>query len=103
LNPWNTAEYGKIKIYTKPVNLIDTGLIVTPDLNWHTFEIAVDFAKQQYLYIMVDDHRVDLTGIDLAQVYHPDWGAKFLCPSPRIPKCLPATDLRECIRVDGTV
>jgi hypothetical protein len=74
LNPWVPNKYGHILIYKRPVDLIDTGIIVTPDLAWHSYQIAVDFLKKQYLYIQIDSQRVDLTGIDLATIYHPDWG-----------------------------
>ena len=75
LNPW-TSDFGKIKIYTYPLTLIDTGLTVPPDTSWHSFELVVNLADQTYVSIAVDGHTVDLQGVRLAQVYHPDWGSE---------------------------
>jgi hypothetical protein len=75
LNPWD-ANYKKIRIYTYPLTLIDTGIILTPDTIWHSFELAVDTVSQRYLYIAIDGRRVDLSGTRLAQVYQPNWGSE---------------------------
>jgi hypothetical protein len=73
LNPW-TADYGKIKVYTAPLNLIDTGLVVTPDTNWHSFELVIDLVNQKYVSVTIDGNTTDLNNILLAQVHHPEWG-----------------------------
>jgi hypothetical protein len=74
LNPWGGENYGKIKIYTRPIILVDTGKKVTPDTNWHKFEIMVDFASGKYVFIAIDEDVIDVGSHDLAQVHHPDWG-----------------------------
>lgn len=73
LNPW-AADYGHIKVYAWPLQLIDTGIIVPPDTQWHSFELVVDLASQRYISIAVDGDSRDLSSTLLAQVYHPDWG-----------------------------
>ncbi len=76
LNPWSPG-IGKIKVYTGsgPSRLIDTGITLKPDLQWHSFELAVDFSSRKYLFIAIDGQRLDLGSISLARVEHPDWGS----------------------------
>lgn len=74
LNPWVTQEYGKIKIYIYPLQLVDTGIKVTPDSAWHTFELVTDLVSQKYVSITVDGETKALQVYDMAAVYHPDWG-----------------------------
>jgi len=73
LNPWE-SDYGKIKVYTEPLQLVDAGIALAPDTEWHSFELAVDLVAQEYLYITIDGQRSELSGVDLAQVHHPEWG-----------------------------
>jgi len=73
LNPW-TSDYGGIKIYVKPLRLMDTGIILSPDTSWHTFELVVDLAAGHYVSITIDDETMDLEGHELARVAHPEWG-----------------------------
>jgi len=73
LNPW-AADYGRIKVYTWPLQLVDTGITIPPDTQWHSFELIVDLASQRYVSIAVDGNSRDLSSTLLAQVYHPDWG-----------------------------
>ena len=73
LNPW-IEPTGKIKIYTLASELIETGKIVAPDTNWHSFELMVDFKTQDYVYIIVDGDTIDLGTYKLARIYEPDWG-----------------------------
>lgn len=73
LNPWS-PDFGKIKVYTKPVNLIDTGILLTPDLEWHTFELVVNFENKKYVSITIDGTVKYLNTIDLAQVSQTSWG-----------------------------
>ncbi len=75
LNPW-MSDFGKIQIYTYPLTLIDTGITVPPDTSWHSFELMVDLANQEYVSITIDGHTVDLRGVRLAQRYHPEWGSE---------------------------
>jgi hypothetical protein len=75
LNPW-VADYGKVKIYISPLNLIDTGIKLTPDTNWHTFELVADLSTQKYQSISVDGEKRDLQSYEMAAVYHPDWGSE---------------------------
>ncbi len=73
LNPW-TADMGKFKVYTDPVNLVDTGISVAPDTEWHTYEIVVDFNKREYISVTIDDETKDLSGLRVAHLYRPYWG-----------------------------
>lgn len=73
LNPWK-VDYGKIKVYIKPLILTDTGITLTPGTDWHAFELVVDFVNQEYVSITIDGEFKDLRGMELAQVSHPDWG-----------------------------
>ncbi len=76
LNPWSPG-IGKIRVYTGsgPSRLVDTGIVLRPDLQWHSFELAVDFTSRKYLFIAIDGQRLDLGSLDLARVQHPDWGS----------------------------
>ena len=73
LNPWRT-DYGHIMVYTEPVTLIETGISVTPDTEWHDFSITADFEAREFRSITVDGQTVDLSGVPLARVAHPEWG-----------------------------
>jgi hypothetical protein len=75
LNPW-TLDYGKIKVYINPIKLVDTGITIAPDLNWHTFEISVDLTNQRYVSITVDGQTRDLRQHELARVPQPSWGTE---------------------------
>jgi hypothetical protein len=75
LNPWQ-PDYGKIKIYRNPVELVDTGLRVEPDTEWHTFELVVDLASQRYVRIVIDGRVADLGQVELARVTQPSWGSE---------------------------
>lgn len=76
LNPWTSNEFGKIKVYTYPVKLADTGLKLDPDTSWHKFELIVNLRSKRYVSITVDGQTKDLSKIPLAQVTHPDWGSE---------------------------
>jgi hypothetical protein len=73
LNPW-TQDYGKIKVYAKPAILVDSGITLTPDTNWHTFELVANLETQHYEFIVIDGMTADLSSVELAQVYQPEWG-----------------------------
>jgi hypothetical protein len=76
VNPWNEANYGKIQIWTSadPIVLIETGITVEPDTEWHTFELIADFINQKYISITIDGETKNLDTVDLPRVAHPDWG-----------------------------
>ncbi len=73
LNPWDPS-YGKIMVYTNPVTLVETGIVVNPDTAWHSFEMTVDFVTQRYVSIDIDGEWIDLSGLDLARIHRPEWG-----------------------------
>jgi|GEM_PF-1855041 len=73
LNPW-LPDYGSIKVYNKPLDLVDVGITVTPDTDWHAFELVADLAKQKYVSITIDDATKCLSHLELAQVTKPSWG-----------------------------
>jgi hypothetical protein len=72
LNPWTQDGMdGKTKIYIKGVDSpIDTGINITPNTKWHTFELVVDFQTKKYVSISFDDNAKNLENYELAQVYH---------------------------------
>ncbi len=74
LNPWVTSDYGKIKIYTKSLFLIDTGINIKPDTNWHSFDLIIDLRTQKYISATIDGKYIDLSAFELARVSHSDWG-----------------------------
>lgn len=73
LNPWS-PDYGKIKVYRYPIDLVETGISLTPDTAWHTFALEVDLSKRRYVSVAVDARAVDLTRVELARVHQPTWG-----------------------------
>ncbi len=77
LNPWD-PNFTKIMVYTTSngaLTAVDTGIRLTPDTNWHYFEINADLANRVWTGIGLDGTSWNpLTNLPLAQVYHPDWG-----------------------------
>ncbi|MBF0103240.1 MAG: hypothetical protein HQK77_20260 [Desulfobacterales bacterium] len=76
LNPWSEV-YGKVFVYTglnNSLTLIDTGITVVPDTDWHQFELLVDFGTQKYISISVDGVLVDISNVNVAKIYRPNWG-----------------------------
>ena len=78
LNPWD-PNYGKIFVYTTSggqLSAYDTGVVLTPDTNWHVFDIRADLANRVYAGMNVDSGNWrPLTNLPLAQIYHQDWGS----------------------------
>jgi len=74
LNPWTAAEFGKIKVYTQSLRLIDTGIRLRPDTAWHRFDLVVDLQRRRYVSISIDEQTRDLGKTPLAEVRHADWG-----------------------------
>jgi hypothetical protein len=54
LNPWQ-LDLGHVQVYTgsNPIVLVETGLILQPDLGWHTFELVVDLVGQRYVSLTI--------------------------------------------------
>jgi len=77
INPWLPEEYGKIKVYSKndqdQLALIDTGITLNPDMNWHTFEMVVDLENKKYVYVTIDNETKELNSVKLAEVSQPEW------------------------------
>jgi len=76
LNPWNAATYGKVYLWAgyDPITKLDTGITLTPDTQWHRFELVADFINKRYVSMTVDDQTVDLRTTDLPRVHRPAWG-----------------------------
>ena len=76
LNPWNKSY--ELKLYSinrnNELKLIRTGLKVTPDTKWHSFELAIDTCSKRYVYIRFDNKMRYVPYIKLARVKHLDWG-----------------------------
>ncbi len=76
LNPWE-PDFGEVRVYTgQPPQLLDTGLTIKPDTQWHSFRLVANFATEQYESVTVDGQTRDLQA-DLARAYHPDWQHDF--------------------------
>ena len=70
LNPWTPdGKNGTIMIYTKPTKLIPIANL-TPDTDWHTFELVINLTSKKYISISIDGKLVDLSTYELTQVYH---------------------------------
>lgn len=75
LNPWN-ADFGKIKVYTTNFQLAETGIILNPDTNWHTFGLELDFSSLKYQKIYVDTLESDISGIPVLVKSYPGWSSE---------------------------
>ena len=78
LNPWD-PNHGKVMVYTTnssgALTAVDTGFTLPLDTNWHYFEINADLRDRVWAGIGLDGTQWNaLTGLPLAQIYHPDWG-----------------------------
>jgi hypothetical protein len=72
VNPW-TPDFGHLSVYTgQPPQLLDTGLSITPDTNWHSFKLVANFLTDHYVSATIDGQTLPVTA-PLAQVFHPDW------------------------------
>lgn len=81
LNPWRTNEFGKLKVYTGgtgTLQLVDTGLVIPPDTNWHRIESVVDFVSTQFVSLVADGVRANLSTVAIARVYRPTWGNELV-------------------------
>jgi hypothetical protein len=56
------------------MDLVDTGLYLQPDTQWHRFSLVINLNTQKYVSISIDDQSLSLSDTGLAQVYHADWG-----------------------------
>jgi len=74
LNPWDTSTFGHLFVYTNGITLQDTGVVVTPDTNWHSFELIANFTTKKYESMSIDGVYHSLSGINVGSVYHPEWG-----------------------------
>ncbi len=73
LNPW-TKDYGLIKLYTTNLALYNTGIRLTPDTNWHDFELVGDFERQKYISVTIDGNRKEVGLVSPVMVHQPTWG-----------------------------
>jgi hypothetical protein len=75
LNPWSPT-FGHIQVYTgtNALDLVETGLVLPPDLDWHRFRLVVDLETQRYVSLTIDGQVADLSALTLARVSHPEWG-----------------------------
>ena len=76
LNPNSEDDYGSIKVYVDkdPIKLVDTGIQLDVDTQWHSFDLVIDFANRRYVSITIDDIMADLSEIKLAEVPQGKWG-----------------------------
>ncbi len=73
LNPWVTDTYGHFFVYTPNYTLVDTGINIPPDNNWHSFKIVADFASKKWVSVTVDGKTVDVSNQPLQIIPHPEW------------------------------
>lgn len=73
LNPWD-LNYGSLLAYSGPLNLVDTGIDLDPDEEWHTIQIKADFTELEWISVTVDEDEYDMSNVDLAYVSRPTWG-----------------------------
>lgn len=73
LNKWS-PWYGKVLVYTRGLALVDTGITIPPDKQWHSMVLSVDFKTQRYISLEVDGEIADLSHVEVVQLYRPDWG-----------------------------
>ncbi len=82
LNAWTTNTLGKLYVYTSSdtgaLELVDTGLCIAPDTNWHTVEFVADFVHTNFVSIRFDDQLADLSAVQIARLRRPDWGDELL-------------------------
>jgi hypothetical protein len=81
LNPWQTNELGKVFAYTSttgPLQIVDTGLTLPVDTNWHRLEFVADFAHARFVSARADGVRADLSTVAVARVAHTNWGNELL-------------------------
>jgi hypothetical protein len=81
LNPWRSATFGNIKVYTSTtgsLSLVETGLSLPVDTNWHSLEFTVDFIGGKFVSVVADGVRANVSTIDVARVYRPTWGNEVL-------------------------
>jgi len=75
LNPWSPGS-GEISVYRYPLELVTTGIVVAPDMQWHDFESIVDLAKREWVSVTIDGQVADLAGVRLPERPHPEWGSE---------------------------
>jgi len=73
LNAWD-SRYGNIYVYTgQPLDTHFTELTLTPDTEWHSFEMIVNFQTQKWVSLTIDNQTADLSTVDLGKVDHTNW------------------------------
>lgn len=73
LNAWNLAEYGKIQIFTTNLALVDSGITLPHDTQWHYFEMIVDVERKMWVSIRIDDQLADVSSVPLSLVDRSAW------------------------------
>lgn len=104
LAPWD-KNFGEIMVYTNSpdggLTLHDTGIHLTPDTKWHTFELTADLKRQVWDGIAIDNRSNPLTGLPLLLRSHPDWGpGVFLALTAEAMNCYPGPDagyVNQCV------
>jgi hypothetical protein len=72
LNPWD-PNYGKLMVLDRAGILVDTGLSIAPDTQWHHIEYCVNFRTEQYVSLSVDGKSVNFSGDRMYETLHPEW------------------------------
>ena len=77
LNPWATCGVGSrqavVKIYRQPLTLVDTGIRVACDTEWHEFALELDLRTGRYRSVKVDGQECERCDEPLATVAQPTW------------------------------
>ncbi|OFZ79586.1 MAG: hypothetical protein A2583_13380 [Bdellovibrionales bacterium RIFOXYD1_FULL_53_11] len=75
LNAWD-ASYGRFFVFTGyPLAIHDTGIFLSPDTQWHTMEMVVNFSTRKYVSLKIDGMAADISGVEMGKVNHADWSA----------------------------
>lgn len=81
LSAWETNTYGKLLLYTTttgPLELVDTGLTLPVDTNWHNVEFVADFVNRKFVSICADGVWADIGAVGIARLLRADWGSELL-------------------------
>ncbi|MBA4386785.1 MAG: hypothetical protein C0404_02320 [Verrucomicrobia bacterium] len=81
LNAWEGGYYERIKVYTDTtgrLELVDTGIRLPGDTNWHTVEFVADMVNRKWVSIRVDTNLADISGIAIPLVERTNWGNEVL-------------------------
>ena len=82
VNAWQTNDYGKVYLYTTttggPLELVDTGLTLPVDTNWHTVEFVANFSSKKFVSVTADGAWANVNTVNIARLLRTNWGPELL-------------------------